>query len=109
MQVPDARLERKALGSARRDGGETMSVMPFFRWFDLWIGVYVDVANRAVYVCPVPMFGLKVQLAERRCSARCGPYPDAYRCSLPRGHKRRHVSVRDEADREQVLASWGDQ
>jgi len=38
-----------------------MKVTAFFRWYDLWIGAYVDMANRTLYVCPVPMFGLKIQ------------------------------------------------
>lgn len=33
----------------------------FFCWFDFWIGVYVDTASRAVYICPVPMFGMKIK------------------------------------------------
>jgi hypothetical protein len=42
-----------------------VAVTPFFRWFDLWIGAYVDVPNRTLYVCPVPMLGLKIKLSER--------------------------------------------
>lgn len=37
-----------------------MRVRPFFRWYDLWIGVYVDVPNRTIYVCPLPMIGVKI-------------------------------------------------
>lgn len=33
---------------------------PFFKPKDFWIGVYVDRENRAIYICPVPMFGLKL-------------------------------------------------
>lgn len=40
-----------------------MRIRPFFRWFDLWIGAYVDLEKRAVYVCPVPMLGLKIELS----------------------------------------------
>lgn len=32
----------------------------FFRWYDLWVGAYVDVKGRCVYICPIPMFGVKV-------------------------------------------------
>ena len=32
----------------------------FFRWYDLWIGAYIDTKGRAVYLCPVPCFGIKV-------------------------------------------------
>jgi hypothetical protein len=34
----------------------------FFRWFDLWIGAYIDTKNRRVYICPVPMLGFYVQI-----------------------------------------------
>lgn len=38
-----------------------MTITPFFRWFDLWVGVYVDVPNRTLYLCPVPMFGARLR------------------------------------------------
>lgn len=38
-----------------------MKIRLFFRWYDFWVGVYVDVGGRAIYICPVPMFGLKVR------------------------------------------------
>lgn len=39
-----------------------MTVKPFFRWYDLWVGMYIDTANRVIYICPLPMIGIKVQL-----------------------------------------------
>jgi hypothetical protein len=41
--------------------GTDVRVTPFFRWYDLWVGLYVDRKGRALYFCPVPMFGLKVE------------------------------------------------
>lgn len=38
-----------------------MRITLFFRWYDLWVGAYIDRANRAVYVCPIPMFGVKIE------------------------------------------------
>lgn len=35
-------------------------VKPFFRWYDLWVGVFIDTTNRIVYFCPLPMVGIKV-------------------------------------------------
>ncbi len=32
----------------------------FFRWYDLWIGVYIDTKGQAVYICPLPMVGVKL-------------------------------------------------
>ena len=39
-----------------------MKIRPFFRWYDLWVGVYYDTKNRVIYFCPVPCIGLKVTL-----------------------------------------------
>lgn len=33
----------------------------FFRWYDLWVGAFVDTKNTTLYVCPVPMFGVKIR------------------------------------------------
>lgn len=38
----------------------------FFRWYDLWIGAYWDRKARMLYVCPVPMLGVKIELARTR-------------------------------------------
>lgn len=32
----------------------------FFRWYDLWVGAFIDLERRVIYICPVPMFGVKV-------------------------------------------------
>jgi len=32
----------------------------FFRWYDLWMGAFTDIKNRAVYICPLPMVGIKL-------------------------------------------------
>ena len=37
-----------------------MSVTPFFRWYDIWIGVFIDTKKRAAYIGPVPMLGVKI-------------------------------------------------
>lgn len=37
-----------------------MTIRPFFKWFDLWIGVYVDVSNKTLYLCLIPCFGVKI-------------------------------------------------
>lgn len=59
----------------------------FFRWFDLWIGAYVDVPGKALYVCPIPMFGIRIRWGltlgdvmdedeERRTGKKVEPYCD---------------------------------
>lgn len=42
-----------------------MTIKPIFRWFDLWIGVFIDTKNRIVYIFPLPMFGLRITLKPR--------------------------------------------
>lgn len=42
-----------------------LKITPFFRWYDLWRGFYIDVPNRRLYWCPVPMFGLRFELIQR--------------------------------------------
>lgn len=32
----------------------------FFAWYDVWIGAYWDQKNRLLYLCPVPMFGVRI-------------------------------------------------
>jgi len=36
-----------------------LKIKLFFRWYDLWVGFYIDVKDRSLYVIPFPMFGLK--------------------------------------------------
>lgn len=37
-----------------------LTFTPFFRWCDLWIGIYIDLPGHAIYICPVPMLGVKI-------------------------------------------------
>jgi hypothetical protein len=37
-------------------------IKPFFRWYDLWMGLYIDKPNNTVYFCPVPMLGIKIRI-----------------------------------------------
>jgi hypothetical protein len=40
-----------------------LTIQPYFKWFDLWIGAYFDTTLDILYVQPIPCFGLKVYLA----------------------------------------------
>jgi len=42
-----------------------LRVTPFFRWYDLWVGVFIDTTKHAAYICPLPMMGIKAELVER--------------------------------------------
>lgn len=73
-------------------------VVPFFRWYDLWVGAYWDRENRTLYVCPIPMFGLKIVMPWRQevpryfifCAERdCDRFvsQEGERCPACRGEK----------------------
>lgn len=36
----------------------------FFRWFDFWIGVYIDVPAGRAYICPLPTIGLIIDFSD---------------------------------------------
>jgi hypothetical protein len=37
-----------------------MKINPFFRWYDLWAGFYIDRPKKTLYFCPLPTIGLKI-------------------------------------------------
>lgn len=37
-------------------------IKPFFRWYDIWIGFYVDLDKKYLYICPIPMFGVRIDI-----------------------------------------------
>ncbi len=37
-----------------------MKIKPFFKWYDLWIGMFIDTKKKAIYIIPFPMFGIKI-------------------------------------------------
>lgn len=32
-----------------------------FKWYDLWVGAYIDTAKRYAYICPLPMLVIRVR------------------------------------------------
>ncbi len=61
LRSPSA-SEAEAGALAERSGAEKKERIweLFFRWYDLWIGAYWDRGNRVLYMCPIPMFGVRV-------------------------------------------------
>lgn len=39
---------------------ERITARLFFAYFDLWVGLFYSKKDRAVYICPIPMFGIKI-------------------------------------------------
>jgi len=38
-----------------------MKLHCFFAWYDLWIGFYIDVEGRSLYVCPLPCVVIQIK------------------------------------------------
>lgn len=34
----------------------------FFAWYDMWLGLYWDREKRYLYIMPLPMIGIKLQI-----------------------------------------------
>ena len=47
-------------------------IKPFFRWYDLWVGVYIHTRAKAAYICPMPTLGVKLWVQEYRTCEHCG-------------------------------------
>jgi len=37
-----------------------IKINTFFRWYDIWVGFYIDKSKKTLYFCPLPMIGLKI-------------------------------------------------
>lgn len=36
-----------------------------FAWYDLWIGIYIDTKNQAIYILPIPMLGIRISWVKK--------------------------------------------
>lgn len=46
----------------RHSKAQAFSIRPMFAWYDMWVGAFWDRQKRRLYVFPVPMFGIVIQL-----------------------------------------------
>ena len=44
----------------RIEHAPVVTFVPFFKPVDFWVGMYIDTKNRTVYICPLPMIGVKI-------------------------------------------------
>jgi hypothetical protein len=40
--------------------GQRRRLSFFFKWFDFWVGLYWDRKARVLYICPLPMIGIRI-------------------------------------------------
>jgi hypothetical protein len=43
-----------------------------FKWFDLWIGLFLDRPGNALYICFLPMLPFKIWFTEHKHCPMCG-------------------------------------
>jgi len=36
-------------------------IIPMFRWFDIWIGIFIDTKKNITYIFPLPMIGIRIE------------------------------------------------
>jgi len=70
-----------------------MKIKPIFRWFDLWIGLFIDVKSKTIYFFPIPMFGLKITYGKRcpYCGRPAGGSGLCYICKIAAKHMIRKI------------------
>jgi hypothetical protein len=58
-------MNRRAATIVRVELRQKLRLSLFFRWYDMWVGLYWDRDKRDLYLCPLPMLGLKVSVPRR--------------------------------------------
>ena len=48
-----------------------MKIKIIFRWFDFWVGFFIDTNKRCLYFFPIPMIGILFML-KTNCCMWCG-------------------------------------
>jgi hypothetical protein len=54
-----------------------MKIQFIFKWFDLWIGFYIDRKKKCLYFFPIPMIGFLFMLKGNYCIWCKQPKTDA--------------------------------
>lgn len=44
-----------------------MKIKFIFKWFDFWIGIFIDKQKNTIYILPVPMIGISITKAGNYC------------------------------------------
>jgi len=43
-----------------------VTIRPIFAWYDLWVGIFIDLPKKRLYVFPLPMFGLVIEWGRKQ-------------------------------------------
>ncbi len=43
-----------------------------FKWFDFWVGFFVDVPGKALYICVLPLLPIKIWITTHEVCPECG-------------------------------------
>ncbi len=43
-----------------------------FKWFDIWLGVFIDQPGKAIYICLLPTLPIKIWFTEHKTCTTCG-------------------------------------
>jgi len=46
----------------------TENIKTYLRWYDLWIGIYINLETRVVYVCLLPTWVIEFSKKETPCA-----------------------------------------
>lgn len=38
----------------------TITIELIYRWFDIWIGIFIEPKSKTLYFFPIPLLGLKI-------------------------------------------------
>lgn len=64
IQAGGVTVQEEKLRMAKKEG-RRMKVSLMFAWYDMWIGLFWDQKKQTLYLFPLPMIGMKIQITQR--------------------------------------------
>lgn len=64
----DAQRYRRLKGVMRKP---KHIIRPYFKWFDIWVGAFYDATKRWLYIQPLPMCGVLIDLFDYDAHSQC--------------------------------------
>ena len=41
-----------------------MKLSLHLKWYDLWIGAYIDCKQKTIFICPLPMIVIRINMGD---------------------------------------------